>query len=377
MIPTLLVLAACAGEVGGGDGAAPDLGVLDRGTDRLTLDSPGLEGGSPEGGPAPDGPTPSTGCYAVGAWKASAAFADGSRVSHPLPSFASNGYYYVHTMKSGGDDRKLLSAEALPGGGLSGWQQASADHGGGPHGFTAIDVAGTPYHFRNGHIARYVLKAGVMQGDVVLIEDSTSTAFGGNKYVWDSAVFVELPSGERHVFHLGGFSFAGYTYRKDIYRSAVPVASSFTKVPGSGHPASRPGRAAFFAPSGAGHGYLFTGEGQGSSLWRARIDPGGALGPFVKLADLPQGSDNGRGELFVYGRTLFVIRGASVFRASVDVQGALGTWKQAPALPEAQIDVSWGDGHLEGQAHGIIGSFVYVTGPKKVYHAPLVADPSC
>lgn len=380
---SLLTSGCGAGTVGG----LPDLGPAGDGApqpDQLTTaDAPRpTEAGSPDAGldlpsPPKDG-APKPACHTVGAWQSSAPFiSSGSHVAHPLPSFASKGYYYVHTMKKGGSERRLYAAKAQASGGLAAWKQSSSDHGGGPHGFTAIDVEGSPFHFRNGHIARYDFDAsGVMQGDVKLVENSTSAAFGGNKYVWDSAVLARLPGGQRFVFHLGGFSFSGYTYRHEIYRSAVPVQSAFTKT-GRKHPGARPGKAAFWAPSSGTAGYIFTGEAQGRGLWRTRVQASGQLDPFVKLPDLPQGSGNGRGDLFVHGKTLFSIRGATVSRAVISGAGTLSGWLSAPALPGAQVDVSWGDGHLEGQASGIIGAWVYVTGPTRVYYAQLKASTVC
>lgn len=318
---------------------------------------------------------PTGACRTVTAWSASEPFADDAHVSHPLPSFASGGWYYVHTKTHGGaDDRRLYAAKPGPDGALGPWQQASADHGGGPHGFTAVDVDGDAYHFRNGHIARYVLSDGVMQGDVVLVEDDVETAFGGNKYVWDSAVYAQLSGGQRWLIHLGGFSFAGYQYRPDVYRSAVPVQPAFTDA-AFDHPSQRPGRAAFYGPSAAAHGYLYTGEGDGPRLWRATVNADGSFAdpgdPWQQQADLPSGSGNQRGELFVAGATLFTVRGARVFRADLNEGGELSAWIELPTLPEDQVDINWGDGHLEGAANGQIGAHIYLTGPKRVFFARL------
>jgi hypothetical protein len=305
----------------------------------------------------------------------SAPFADADHVSHPLPSFGVDGYY-VHTMADGGDERVLRSAQQNADGSLGAWQEASPDHGGGPHGFTAIVVAGEPFHFRNGHIARYPLDAsGKMTGDVVLLESSPDSAFGGNRYVWDSALVAELP-GESHVIHLGGFSFTGYTYKPNLFRSAIPVQPAFTAV-GLDHPAQRPGRGAFWAPPGASHGFVFSGEGDGSKLWRAKLLAGGSVEAWSDLGTLPTGTDNERGDWFVIDGTLFVVRGAKVFGAKIDVQGGLADFLEQPALPDAQIDVSWGDAHLEGSSHAVLGDFVYLTGKKAVFHAPVLRHVQC
>lgn len=371
-----LMLAGCdPGRVEGPgpDGAVPDA-PTDQRVDSVAPSEQGLPDGPTDGAGVPDGAPP---CWSVGAWSASASFVGSGYVSHPLPSFANGSHFFVHTMKSDGSERVLYSAAQQAGGGLSAWQVASPDHGGGPHGFTAIDVDGTPFHFRNGHIAKYVIDAGgIMQGDVVLLEDSTSTSFGGNKYVWDTAVHVALSSGERQVFHLGGFSFTGYTYKHDVFHSAVPIGSSFTKTSVT-HPASQPGKAVAFAPQGKTHAFIYTGEAGGAKLWRAKVQAGGQIDPFVQLGDLPPGTGNGRGDWFIAANTLFVIRGSKVFRATLDDSGGLSSWQAAPALPGDQIDVTWGGGHVEGAACGIIGGHVYVTGQKQVYHAALQPSSVC
>jgi hypothetical protein len=311
---------------------------------------------------------------ALGAWAASGEFVGEGYTSHPLPSVASAGFYYVHTHRDG-DERRLFSARPNPDGSLGPWQLSSGDHGGGPHGFTAVDVAGEPFHFRNGHIARYVMSAeGLMVGDVECIEASADESFGGNRYVWDSAVYARFPTGEDLVFHLGGFSFTGYTYRQDVFRSQVPLLPAFEHT-GRSHPATRPGKSAFCVA--AGQGYLFSGESGASRLWRASVDPAGALGDWVELDALPAGTGNERGDLFVVDRMLFAVRGSTVFAAFVGEGGALSAWVEQPSLPEDQIDVTWGDGHLEGAAWGVIGDFVYLTGPRRVFHAPLLRGQPC
>ena len=321
---------------------------------------------------APDLPQEPTGeCRDVLAWAATEPFADAEHVSHPLPSFARAGYYYVHTMRTDGSDRRMMFAALGPGGAPAAWQVASPDHGGGPHGFTAVVADGEAYHFRNGHIARFVFAPdGTMAGDVELLEDSPDTAFGGNKYVWDSAVYLPLLAGD-HLVHLGGFSFTGYTYRPDIYRSPVPLAASFSDT-GLDHPSGqRPGKAAFYAPPAAAGGYIYTGRGDGPELWRGEVGDDGALLGWSALPQLPEGTDNQRGDLFVAGRTLFAVRGAAVLRADLGPTGEPGAWTAAAPLPEPQIDVHWGEGHVEGAAHAVVDAHVYLTGPKRVFFAEL------
>jgi len=354
-----------AGGVSGGDagGAAPD----------GSAGAAGMGGGAGEGGAAG-----STGeCATLGAWQASEPFADAEHVSHPLPSFAAGRYYYVHTKtRDGADDRILYSALQNADGSLGPWQVASADHGGGPHGYTAVVVDGVPYHFRNGHIARYDCTSDGKVTDIVLVEDSVDTAFGGDRFVWDSAVFAVFGSGDKRVFHLGGFSFTPYAYRNDVRRNAAPVQPRFEDT-GAHHPAERPGKAALFAPPGSDFAFLFTGRSGGSELWRARVHADGTLDAFESLPELPVGTGNARGDMFVVDRTLFVVRGSAVYRATLSGDGGLSGWESQPSLPEEQVDISWGDGHLEGASHGILGSFVYLTGPKRVYYAPILAGQPC
>jgi len=316
------------------------------------------------------GDAPAAGaCRTVSAWSTSAAFVDGSHTSHPLPSFARNGFFYVHTQAAGGTDRVLRAARTNADGTLGAWFVASPDHGGGPHGFTAIVADGEAYHFRNGHIARYGFDAGgKMTGDVTLLEKSADSSFGGNRYVWDSAVYALFGDGNKRVVHLGGFSFTPYTYKPDVYGAALPMPSSFAAT-GKRHPADRPGRAAFFAR--ATDGFVYTGESGGGRLWRARVTSGGALDPWVSIGTLPAGTGNERGDFFLAGRTLFVVRGASVFAADVRDDGSLAAWTNMPKLPADQVDINWGDGHLEGASYGVTADAVYVTGPKVVFGARL------
>lgn len=44
-----------------------------------------------------------------------------------------------------------------------------------------------------------------------------------------------------------------------------------------------------------------------------------------------------------------------MFGADILDQGKLSAWQPMPALPSDQIDITWGDGHLEGASYGIIG----------------------
>ncbi|MCX4247930.1 hypothetical protein [Paraliomyxa miuraensis] len=378
-------LVACVVDGGRGEGTGPTvIDVTDdedsgsEGSDETGTETTDAMGDATESDPdtSTGDPTDSgeTGgealeCPTLGAWSGSAEFATGDDHSHPLPSFAVGDWYYVHTIVGG--NRVLLSATPGPDGALGPWQEASGDHGGGPHGFTAIAVGDTAFHFRNGHIAEYPLDGqGHMLGDVVLYEDDPNAAFGGEKFVWDSAVHVAFEGGPRWVLHLGGFSFTPYDYRRAIRRSAVPLGPVFSEV-GVDHPAARPGKAAVHVPPGASEAVLFTGEAGGSGLWRAFVGMDGSLSSFESLPELPAGTGNERGDLFVAGRALFAVRGSAVFRAIVAGDGSLGAWEAMPSLPEDQIDVHWGDGHGEGAAWGRIGDAIYLTGPRTVFHSVL------
>ncbi len=303
-------------------------------------------------------------CPRLGSWRASAAWGDGS--SHPLPSFALGSRFYVHTIV--GAERALSMADVAADGALGPWRNAG-DHGGGPHGFTAVSLGGEAFHFRNGHIARFRFRAdGSLDGDVELLEASRETAFGGNLYVWDVAVPITEAESPRGIVHLGGFSFEGYTYRPHVTRSGHPVASSFDRV--GDFPTERPGNAAFVEGE-AGTGWIFARESAGDRFFRARVT-GATVSAFEELARLPSGDDNGRGDVFAVDCSLFVVRGSRVFAADVGADGALGMFEEQPALPEPQIDVSWGDGHQEGASWGLVAGHVHLAGQRRVLSAPVV-----
>jgi len=284
--------------------------------------------------------------------------------SHPLPSFAVGGRYYVHG-KRVGDVGRLYAAPIAGDGSLGPWEVATDDHGGGEDGFAAIVTGGNAYHFRNGHIARYPLTDdGLMDGDAELLEDDMNTSFGGNRYVWDSAAVIETDT-KSFVFHLGGYSFADDTIHREIYRSATPLGGSFEATE-SMHPALRPGKAAFVR-SGQG-GFLFTADAEAKSLWRAPVDAGGAIGAWTEVQAPTQ---SGRGDLFAVDSTLFAVRGAKVWAAAVDSEGALGEYSAMPDLPSGQMTMDWNQSYAEGAAYAIVGSHVYLTGSERVYYAAL------
>jgi hypothetical protein len=181
-------------------------------------------------------------------------------------------------------------------------------------------------------------------------------------------VFAPFASGKGRVFHLGGFSFTGYGYKQRVMQSTTPIGSAFAEV-GRHFPAARPGKAAFVTDA-ASEGHIFAAESGGAALWAARVRDDGSVDEWRRERDRPSGSGNELGDLFASGRTLFLVRGSKVFASDVK-SGVLGPFVAQPELPEAQIDVTWGDGHLEGASFGVIGSWIYLTGPKRVFFAEL------
>ncbi len=349
---------------------APDPGSTGGSEDSDASGEPGDASSSSGSEPEPE---PPTACPALGEWTASAPFLDGSGYAHPLPSFAIDDRVYVHTVIDG--DRRLRMA-TLTDGALSPWSDASPDHGGGPHGFHALVDDQSAYHFRNGHIAEYVFdEQGAMVGDVVLLEDSADTAFGGDRYVWDAATVVAFEGGPRWVFHLGGFSFTPYAYVQTVRRNQLPLGPVFEDT-GVAHPGGRPGHSAAFVPPGADAGWIFTTHTGEASLWRASVDRTGALGSWESAGTLPTGDDNGRGDLFVVEQSAFLVRGSQVYRAVLGLDGSLSAWADQPGLPQPQVDLHWGDGHTEGASWGVIDQNVFVTGPDAVFIAPFV-DGAC
>jgi hypothetical protein len=300
-------------------------------------------------------------CPRLGPWQASERWGDAA--SHPMPSFALGDRFYVHTDGA----QRLLMADVLADGTLGPWRDAG-DHGGGPHGFTAVVIGGEAFHFRNGHIARFRFRPdGTLDGDVELLEESVDTAFGGNRYVWDSAVAITEAGAPRGVVHLGGFSFAGYAYRPHVMRTGWPLGARFERA--GDFPSERPGNAAF-VESADGGGWIFARRAGHPALFRARVD-GARVGELEELGLLPDGDDNGRGDLVAVGCTLVAVRGRKVFAADVAADGTLGAFEAQADLPEPQIDVSWGEGHQEGASWGIARGHLLLTGPRRVFSAAI------
>ncbi len=330
----------------------------------------------------PTKPTYSAGETTLGPWKETAEFPGNG---HPYPSFARDGYYYVHTSNS----RDVYYARPQADGNITSWTKAWDDHGG-VHGFTAVKVDGTPYHFRNGHIARYPFKNdGTVDGDVILQESSMTESFGGRLWVWDTAVYAPLTTG-KYVYHLGGFSCPGhgcpvsYTYDGEIFMSNVPIGNKFTDT-GKKHPdfsagtspSNGPGKSVFYAPNGqADYGFIYTTRNQGNKLWKIKVNSNGSLGDWAQVKNLPDGNGNKRGDLFAINNTLFSIRGSAVYSVNLNpTNGDLGEWSDSPPdLPTQQVEVDGWGGELDGASYAVMGNnYVYVTGPHKVYYAQIIS----
>lgn len=327
----------------------------------------------------------------LGPWSATTPFGGDS---HPYPAFATGGRFYVHTNN---DTRDVYKGTPDSSGNITSWSKAWDDHGG-IHGYTAVVLDGVPFHFRNGHIAKYNLDAsGNMIGDVQLLEPpgNLNAAFDGRLWVWDTAVYVYFAT-NKYVFHLGGFSCPGhgcpfdYTYNGAIFRHQVPIPEQsggtvFTNT-GKEHPEyssggdgpNGPGKSAYFLPdTTSSFGYIYTKRNGGDTLWRIRVTQDGNLENWMNSGSIPAGDDNGHGDMFVIGRTLFIIRGSKVYSADLDLTtGAPSSWSDDPPdLPERQVSMSqWGGGHLEGASWGVIGNYVYVAGDTRVFYSRITSS---
>ena len=323
----------------------------------------------------------------LGPWQETTNFADAGHRSHPLPSFAVGPYYYVHTQtNAGANDRIVYYAWQRADGSLSPWSVALSDHGGGPQGYTVVATEDTAYHFRNGHIAKYVIErwTGWISKIKLLENPEYREPFSGKKYVWDTAVYVPSAAGSSYVYHLGGFDMTAYSYDfDDTLRTTAPIAQEnayFQSIEGFVSPVINPNKAAFYRKSEmSGEGYIYMGDRNSSKIYRAYVNEDIERTPksWIDSGDIPDGNGNNLGDMFVIRDSLFVIRGSKVFRATINAtDGSLSAWDDSPPdLPEAQIDVNWYWANTEGASYGIIGDYVYVTGPKKVYYSK-ISEPS-
>ncbi len=313
----------------------------------------------------------------LGQWQETAAFVDSSHHSHPLPSFSIGNYYYVHTKtKEGKEDRVLYFARQNADGSLTAWQVANSDHGGGPHGYTAVSVGNTAYHFRNGHIIQYVAAENGLISQLKQVERGDGNGFpSGIRYMWDTAVFTPFAN-QKYIYHLGGFNMNGHAYNTNkLTRIKLPVPDSNASFEEVGTvPTNNPNKAAFYRPEGASYGFIFMGVRGSSALKRLQIFEDGRIGEWLDVTELPAGSGNNLGDLFVIGDQLFAVRGKKVFQATINQEtGALSAWDDLPPdLPTEQIDVNWNISNTEGASYGIIGNYIYLTGQNKVYYAQII-----
>ena len=315
----------------------------------------------------------------IGSWQSTVDFPN---KGHPYPSFSRGGFFYVNSA-----DGKVYIGKPGSDGNITSWQNAWAVEHGGVHGFTAVAIDNTAFMFRNGNIGEYVFNAdGTIAGNDFKFYQPVGDlnyAFEGHLWVWDTAVYAPLTTG-KFVYHLGGFSCPGggcavsYQFNGDIFSSKVPIGNKFTKT-GKVHPAGQSGKSVFYAPNGSSdHGFIFTVDNKSNALYRIPVNSDGSLGNIDRVADIPDGTGNKKGDMFVAGNTLFAIRGMKVFSTEIDpASGSLAGWNDNPPdLPEDQVVDRWSGGFLEGASWGIIGNYVYVTGDKKVFFAQINGAPS-
>lgn len=304
-------------------------------------------------------------------WQETTTFIDNDNRTSPLPSFAINKRYYVHTdfpIQNANSERILYVSDQQTDGSLGPWRIATGDHGGGPHGYTAITAANNVYHFRNGHIAQYIIDSSGNVSEIKLLESGQETSFGGNNYVWDTALFVPFDI-KKFIFHFGGYSLPSDGWKNDIYRAEVPInqGASFTKVGNTPLGSDKkPYKAAFFKVD-SDLGYIYLGDRISGSIYKTTVDKDGNLGTWTNAGIAPSGGNN-LGDMFIVDNQLFIIRGNKVYQATIATDGTLGVWMDTPAdLPANQVSIEWTDGHPEGKNYAIIGDYVYVTGPDRVY----------
>jgi hypothetical protein len=307
----------------------------------------------------------------LGPWSATTPFGG---VSHPLPAFAIGNKFYVHTNNN---TRDLYFGIPQGDGNIPTWTLAWDDHGGGPQGYTAVNVDGAPFNFRNGHILRYNLDANGFVVDQTELASALNASFGGKQWFWDTAVYVGFAQ-NKYVFHLSGFDMASYNYNSRIFKSNVPITGNFTDT-GKEHPTAgsscpqKAGKSVFFLPdSNSTSGYIYaTGNGC-DKIWRIRVNQDGSLENWIDSGTFPSGDSNQHGDMFIIGKTIFLVRGGKVFSTDLDIQtGAPAAWTDDPPdLPEQQTAMTtWGGGENEGASWGVIGDYVYVAGDTRVFYS--------
>ena len=287
--------------------------------------------------------------------------------SHQLPSWARGSYFYVHTFDGS------IYRTSISHGLIADWQNAG-NYAGGPHGYVVVVADSTPYAFRNGHVIRYNVDASNNIQGLSCLEwanqscsGAPCTAFGGIKYMWDSAVYVPLSSG--YIFHLGGFNMTDHAYDVRImHRKALPLSAPVRFASAGNTPTIKPYKAVFYRASDQ-YGFIYMGTLE-QSIWRMRVNADGSIGPWEMAHTYPAG-ENDRGDMFVIDNQLFVIRGRKVYQATINATtGVLSAWRDDPPdLDERQVTVTWNVTEPEPASYGVIGDYVCVTGTTRVFCA--------
>ncbi len=325
----------------------------------------------------------------IASWTSTSQFSTETTASHPLPSFAARGYYYVLLT-----DRSIKYAKINTDGSFSAWSTATKQHNeGSGRGYTAVVVGDIPYLLRFGRVEKLIIAD---NGNVTDIQQVGSgqgenDSIGGNYYYWNSAVVAKFDATE-YVFNLGGFdccSSPHYNTNNRIFRAANTSSNSWgwTEIDIS-KPYRNPYKATFFKPAGSAFGFIYLSdlneENNPNPLYRIKVKSDASFdGGFVNSGNLPakdQLDSHSLGEIFTFGPTLFVVRGRKVYSASINpADGSLSEFSDTPAdLPETEIDKNWGpsvDGdHTDGTSYSIIANRIYLAGQKKVFSAQLSGD---
>ncbi len=348
--------------------------------------------------PAPPSKVAATNAVTLGPWGQTSSFPGSDltppTVSHPLPALVVGNKFYVHTERRADDgsviERKLYYGIPGQNGNISQWVTAWGNHGGGPHGYTALNIDGSIYHFRNGHIIYYDMdSSGAVTNEVELVNPTGPPGYGGHLWMWDTAVYVNFSQNKR-IIHLAGFDMSPHEYRTQIFRKNLPLEypASFSYT-GKDRPpgCDKAGKSVLYLSStSASYGWIYTtgNDGECNNIWRIKVNQSengddGGLETWIGSGTLPDGDGNKRGDMFILGSTLFKVRGTKVYSAEIDSQsGALSPWSDTPPdLPETQNQMlTWGGGENEGPTWGVIGNYVYVAGDTKVFYAQIGGLPS-
>lgn len=339
----------------------------------------------------PVGPSPVTGpqyepqtCHTLSGWSTLDHLGhSGGQWIKSYPAFAVNSVFYLNL-----DGDRMLALRTTEDGRPADFFDPGFKHGG-IHGFTAVAGTDGAYMFRNGHISRYPFDplTGMKHDtaeDYDFFESNPETAFGGFKWVWDSAAFAEFSNGNRFFFHLGGWGHttdpSKYAHFGSVFRGKLPFSpgsAAFTPMPGMTNPEQRPGKAAFYRSPAGDRGFLFVSGEDNQRLHRIEInDQGDPAGGWVAVTPSGlQSSGNGRGDLFTVSKTLFWVRGSQVNAMHLSDAGLPGPVMAMPGLPEEQRPVRDWDGQTEGAAWGVIQGKVYLAGAGKIFWAPLQVVP--